>query len=143
MSTITNREISIYCCFNKIIKGSRTSFQSPALSEKFVRNVCRPAHQYLTRFHFDSTQDSKEISISATSVMQHCLVSQVDFTKKTKFQISREQKMFTSNKKNYQLHIKGYLMANSFVGEISLMKNQFEPKQETLLKTLLIIHNIQ
>ena len=35
-------------------------------------------------------------------------------------------------------------MVNSFVGKIkTLIKNQFEPKQETLLKILLIIHNIQ
>ena len=55
MSTIKNDQISLYCCFNKIIKGPGTSFQSPALCQKYVRNVCDTAHQYLTKFHFDST----------------------------------------------------------------------------------------
>ena len=66
MSTIQNGQISLYCYFNKIIKGPGTSFQSPALSQKHVRNVC---HTALTKFHFDGTYDSKEISISVTSIM--------------------------------------------------------------------------
>ena len=64
MSTIKNDQISPYCHFNKIIKGPGTSFQSPALSQKHVRNICHTAQQYLTKFHFDRAQDSKEISIS-------------------------------------------------------------------------------
>ena len=40
MSTIKNGQILLYCCFNKIIKGPGTSFQSPALSQKYVRNAC-------------------------------------------------------------------------------------------------------
>ena len=44
MSTMKNGQISLYCCFNKIIKGPGTSFQSPALSQKHVRNVCHTAH---------------------------------------------------------------------------------------------------
>ena len=40
MSTIKNGQISLYCHFNTII-GPGTSFQSPALSQKHVRNVCR------------------------------------------------------------------------------------------------------
>ena len=31
---------SCYCHSNKIITGPGTSFQSPALSQKHVRNVC-------------------------------------------------------------------------------------------------------
>ena len=50
-----NRLISLYCCFNEIIKGSGTSFQSPALSQKHVRDVCHTSQLYLTIFHFDST----------------------------------------------------------------------------------------
>ena len=34
----------LYCHLNKLIKGSGTSFQSPALSQKHVRNVCQTAH---------------------------------------------------------------------------------------------------
>ena len=37
-------QVSLYCHFNKIMKGPGTSFQSPALSEKHVRNVCHTAH---------------------------------------------------------------------------------------------------
>ena len=44
MSTIKNGQISPYCHFNKIIKGPGTSFQSPALSQKNVRNYCHTAH---------------------------------------------------------------------------------------------------
>ena len=55
MSTIKNGQISLYCYFNKITKGPGTSFQSPALSQKHVRNVCLTAHQHLTKFHFDNT----------------------------------------------------------------------------------------
>ena len=36
MSTIKNGEISLFCRFNKFIKGSGTSFQSPALNQKYM-----------------------------------------------------------------------------------------------------------
>ena len=36
-------QISLYC-FNKIIKGPGTSFQSPTLSQQHVRNACHRAH---------------------------------------------------------------------------------------------------
>ena len=55
MSTIKNGEISLYFYFNKIMNGPGTNFQSPALSQQHVRNVCHTAHKYLTKFHFDST----------------------------------------------------------------------------------------
>ena len=59
MSTIKNGQILLYCYFNKIIliKGPGTSFQSPALNQKHVRMFV--IHQYLSKFHFDSTEDSK------------------------------------------------------------------------------------
>ena len=37
-------QISLYCCFNKIMKGPGTSSQSPALNQKHIRNVCHKAH---------------------------------------------------------------------------------------------------
>ena len=41
------------CCqFNKTIKGPGTSFQSPALSQKYEKNILHTAHQYLTKFHY-------------------------------------------------------------------------------------------
>ena len=43
MLTIKNGQIFLYCHFNKIIKGPGTSFQSPALSQKHVRNFCPTA----------------------------------------------------------------------------------------------------
>ena len=64
MSTIKNDQISLYCNFNKIIKEPGTSFQTPSLSQKHVRNPFHTAQKYLTKFHFDSTQDSNEINIS-------------------------------------------------------------------------------
>ena len=48
------------CHFNKIMQGSGSSFQSPVLTQKRVRNVCHTAHYYLTKFHFDSMYDSKK-----------------------------------------------------------------------------------
>ena len=39
-----NDQTLLYCHFNKIIKGPGTSFQSPLLSQKYVRNVCQTAH---------------------------------------------------------------------------------------------------
>ena len=69
MSTIKNVQISLYCHFRKIIKEPGTSLQSPALSQKHVRNVYHTAHYYMKQFHFDSIWDSKEIGISVTSIM--------------------------------------------------------------------------
>ena len=54
ISTIKNNQILLYCHFNKFVKGPGTSFQSLAVNQKHVRNVCHTAHQYLTKFHFDS-----------------------------------------------------------------------------------------
>ena len=53
MSTVRNGQISLYCRFNKIKKGHGTSFQSPALNQKHIKNVFHTAHWYLTKFDFD------------------------------------------------------------------------------------------
>ena len=55
ISTTKNSQILLYFRFNKIIKGPGTSFQSPALSKKHVRNVFHTVHQHLTKFRVDST----------------------------------------------------------------------------------------
>ena len=60
MSTIKNDQISLYSRFNKIIKGPGTSFQSPALSQKHVRNIFYTVHQFLTKFRFDRTGNNPE-----------------------------------------------------------------------------------
>ena len=39
-----NGQILLYRHINEIIKGPGTSFQSPALNQKHVRNVCHTAH---------------------------------------------------------------------------------------------------
>ena len=44
MSTIKNGQILLYCHFNETIKGPGSSYQSPALSQKYVRNVYHTAH---------------------------------------------------------------------------------------------------
>ena len=44
MSTIKNGQIFLYCYFNKIIKETGTTFQSPAFSQKHVRNVFHTAY---------------------------------------------------------------------------------------------------
>ena len=105
MSTIKNGQISLYSHFNKIIKGPGTTFQSPAFSQKHVRTVFYTAYQYLTKFYFDSTQDSKEISISSTSIsnvyddvtdFEIC-----EFHKNTKIQISRKRELFFLQMKKF------------------------------------------
>ena len=50
MSTIKIGQISLYCHFNRIIKGSGTSAQSPALSQNHVRNVCHTAPSFWPNF---------------------------------------------------------------------------------------------
>ena len=54
MSTIKNGQTSL-CYVNKTIKEPGTSFQSLALSQNHVRNICHTPHYYLTKFHFGST----------------------------------------------------------------------------------------
>ena len=99
MSTIKNDQISLYCHFNKIIKEPGTSFQSSALSQKYVKNVCHTAYWCLTKFRFDSTWDSKEISISVTSL---CSNDYVDFIKTQKSRyLEYETLFFSSNQKNH------------------------------------------
>ena len=87
MSTIKNGQNSLYCHLDKVINGFGASFQSLALSKKHVTNVCHTAHQYLTKFHFSSTEDSKETKISvnfhyvAMPMMASHILKFVDFAK--------------------------------------------------------------
>ena len=132
MTTMKNGQISLYCHFNKIIKRSGTSYQSPALSQKHVRNVCHTAHYDLTKFHFDKTQDSKEISKVYFLLCSNAFDGMIDFEicgfhKNTKIQISCERNIiFSSNKKIHQLHAKGNFMAkNSFAVEVTFKELLF------------------
>ena len=69
MSTIKAGQILLYCHVKNIIKRPGTSFLFPALNQKHAKNVCHTALYYLTTLHFDSTHNSKELSISVTSIM--------------------------------------------------------------------------
>ena len=119
--TVKNGQILLYFRFNKIINEPTTIFQSPSLGQQHVRNVFHTVHQYLTKFCFDSTQNSKEISITVTSIMQQCLYQYQEFDKSIKIQTSRERSiMFSLNKNIHELHVKGYFMTkNSFVKQIA------------------------
>ena len=44
MSVIKNGQILLYYHINKIVKGPGTSFQSPEVSQKHVRNIFHTAH---------------------------------------------------------------------------------------------------
>ena len=101
MSSIKNGQISLYCHLNKIIKRPGTSFQSPPLRQKYVRNICHTVHQYLTKFHFDNTQNSREINISVTSIiyvgmpmMMLQILKSVDFTKTRKSRCLKNETLF-------------------------------------------------
>ena len=108
MSTIKNRDISLYCHFNKIIKGPATSFQSLALSQKHVRNVCHTTHQHLTKFHFDIGFRKNKHKCNFHHVAMFMMTSQmfksVKFSK-TEIQVSQE-------------HINYFIAKNSFVLEV-------------------------
>ena len=109
MSTIKNGEISLYFYFNKIMNGPGTNFQSPALSQQHVRNVCHTAHKYLTKFHFDSTQDSKEISIMQLPLCSNDYDDVTDFEicefhKNTKSRYLENETFFLQIKKSLITH---------------------------------------
>ena len=107
MSIIENGQILLQYI---VMKGPGTSFWSPALSQKIVRNVCHKAHQYLTKFHFYSIQNSKEISIRVTSIMQQCLCGEVlkcvDLKKTQKYKYFEKKALF-------------FLQINKFLNYIS------------------------
>ena len=42
-----------------MINGTRTSFESPAVSQKLVGIAYHIAHWHLTKFYFDYAEDSK------------------------------------------------------------------------------------
>ena len=55
---------------NKCLKLTSSLHHRP---KKHVRNVFHTVHQYLTKFYFDSAQDSKEISITMPMKMSQIL----------------------------------------------------------------------
>ena len=124
MSTIKNGQI-LLCHFNKIMKEPGTNFQSPAFCQKHVRNVCHTAHQYLTKFHFDRTQNSKEISISVTLcsilMMTSRILKSAGFTKTKKSRhLENETLFFLQIKKiiSYTF-ISCFMTKNGFVAQVT------------------------
>ena len=80
--------------FNKSREGPGTSFHSPAASQDHVRNVFHTAHQYLTKFHFDSAQNSKKIIVSVMLMMMAQILKSVHFTKTQNLDMSRTKHCF-------------------------------------------------
>ena len=66
---------------NKCLKLTSSLHNKPKIH---VRNVLHTVHQYLTKFHFESAQDSKEISITMPMRMSQILKF-VNFKKTLKF----------------------------------------------------------
>ena len=112
-----------------LIKGPGTCFQSPALSQTNVRNVCLTVHQYLTK----DSQDSKEISLIVTynrvTVVEIC-----GFHKNIKIQVSQEENNFPLNKK---IHLS---KAHNFITARSL--NEFHYTQQKYQKSVLTNSNL-
>ena len=75
----------LYCHFNKIKKGPGTSFQSPALSQNYVRNVCHAAHEYLTKFWFKRSKHKCNLHYVAILMVASQILKYVDFTKTQNF----------------------------------------------------------
>ena len=72
------------------------------------------------------------------------MTSQVDFTKTQNSRYLENETLFLLQiKKTINFILRATLRQIVLWERQTLIKNQFEPKQETLLKTLLIIHNIQ
>ena len=99
MSTIKNGQIYLYCHFNNINKAPGFCFQSPTFSLKHVRNVCYIVYQYLTKFHFDSTQDSKvkhkyNFHYVEMPMMMSRMLKSVDFTKTQKSRYLENKTLF-------------------------------------------------
>ena len=112
-----------------------TSFQSPGLIQKHVRNVCFAAHQYLTKFHFESTQDSKEISISVTTLFHYVamlmMISQilkyVNFTKTKKSGYFKNETIFFQIKQENAVRCNSCdnLLQLSFSSKISIFSEAY------------------
>ena len=115
-----NGQILLYFHFNKIIKELGTSFQSPALIQKHIRNICQTAHQYLTKFHFDSAQDSNETRISVTFLIQQIFKS-VDFTETQKSGHLQNETFFLQKKKKKSIN---YTLRATLLQKIVLQCSQ-------------------
>ena len=83
MSAIINGQISLHCNLNKIIKEPGTSFQSPVLSQKHVRNVF---HTTVVKFQY--------FNYVAMFMMMSQTSKTADFTKAQKFRYLENKTLF-------------------------------------------------
>ena len=126
MSTIKNGQISLYCYFNKTIKAPGTSFQSPALGQKHVRNVCHMSHSTLV-FHqisfwqylrFKRNKHKCNFHYVAMPMMAYIFNLWISQKHKNP-DISRMKHCFVLQMKKL-LHIKGYFTVKcSIVAEVA------------------------
>ena len=87
----------LYYSFNKIMKGSGISFQSPTLSQKHARNVCHTAHQYLTKFQqleSNKNKDKCNFHYGAMPMMTSEILKYVNFTKTQKSRYLDKKTLF-------------------------------------------------
>ena len=92
-------QISLQRHFNKIIKGPGTSLKSPALSQKYVRNVGHRSNQYLTKFILVVFRIQK---INVTSMLTPQILKSLNFTKTQKSRYL-ENKIFFLQKKGAEV----------------------------------------
>ena len=93
-----------YFHFNKITIRAGTDFQSPELSQRYVRNVCHTAHQYLTKSHFDTQEKKHKCNFHCNAYDDVIDSEMCAFNKNKKMQIFQEQNIFSSTKNsNYTL----------------------------------------
>ena len=76
------------------------------------------AHQYWTKFRFDSTQNSKELSISMTSIMSMMasqILKSVDFPKTQKSRyLENETLFFLQIKKKFNNYTSGATLQEKY-----------------------------
>ena len=95
MSSIKNDQSSLFCHFNKIIKGPGASFQSPKLSQKHVRDIFHTAHLFLTKFYFDRTVNNpEEISVRQShTALRHNFFSKFFFDLKMPKMVFKQRQL--------------------------------------------------
>ena len=87
MSTMKKCQNLLYCRFNKFIKRSGTSFHSPALTQKHIRNVSHTAH-------FKRNKHKCNFHYVAMCMMASQILNSMDSQKHKNLDISRTKHHF-------------------------------------------------
>ena len=132
MSTIKNSQISLYYHFNKIIKVPETSFQSPTLSQKHVKNMSKTFLSYNTLV-FDQISFRQNLGFKrnklkcnfhyvAMLMVASQILKSVDFTKAQKSRYLKNEILFLFQiKKIINCASRATLwQKNNFVAEVTL-----------------------